>query len=96
LVITLAGPIDLAEVRQGIDLLLASPEPPAQLIVDVNEAQFIDVALDSAMLVDAMARLDQLLTLVIVCQRPRLLHWFESAAPHIKVVASVEDAGPSP
>jgi hypothetical protein len=92
LVITLSGPIDLAEVRRGIDLLLASPEPPARLIVDVNDAQFVDVALESALLVDASARLHQLLTLVVVCQRPRLLHWFQSAAPQIRVVETVADA----
>jgi hypothetical protein len=63
--------------------------------VDVNETRFTDVLLESALLDDCTARWHEALTLTIACRQPRLLRWFESAAPQIKVVPTLEDALPA-
>lgn len=91
-IVTLAGVIDLAELRRGIDRLLASPAAPQRLIVDVNDAELTDAPLERALLVDSTARLSRWTTLIVACRQPRLLRWFESAAPQIRVVPTVQDA----
>jgi hypothetical protein len=91
-IVTLAGLIDLAELRREIDRLVASPTAPERLIVDLNHAELTDASLERALLVDSTARLYQSSTLIVVCRQPRLLRWFQAAAPQIRVVPTVEYA----